>query len=112
MPRSAAAEAGAEAAQGASAAGDSPLLYDLVAVINHLGESQHSGHYTATYRHDVACQCAGAGAGAGSHATWLHADDSRLSLVAVDEEPRAVLPAVVTPEAYMLVYRRRGEGLH
>jgi hypothetical protein len=35
------------------------------------------------------------------------ADDARLSLVAVGDDPAAVLPAIITPDVYLLVYRRR-----
>lgn len=120
------------------ASGCPSLLFDLVAVVNHHGDTQHSGHYTAAHRHDSPCTAAPASVAAdsadqkcaGRHVSWVLADDSRLSLVAVGgassnacngtvadpaqaaaaaarADAAAVLPAVVTPDAYMLVYRRR-----
>jgi uncharacterized UBP type Zn finger protein len=79
-----------------------PILYELQAVINHHGDTQLSGHYTAIHR----AEAHPAAPDAPSHTSWILADDSRMSLVAVDADPSGS-QEVVTPDTYMLLYRRK-----
>ena len=73
----------------------STLLYDCVAVINHMG-NMSGGHYTAYVNHDVARCDEGAAQDPGQ---WYCCDDSSVYPEDADK--------VVSPAAYVLVYKKR-----
>ncbi|GFS20380.1 ubiquitin carboxyl-terminal hydrolase 19 [Elysia marginata] len=75
--------------------GDSPPIYDLYAVANHHG-LLIGGHYTCYVR----CSGTGREVGARDEIGWRLCNDSRVSPVACER-------SVVTPDAYLLFYRRR-----
>lgn len=77
---------------------EEPILYELLAAVNHHGESAHSGHYTAVYRAERR--------GGGEHA-WVLADDARLSVVGVGAEPEFAAGAL--DDAYILLYARKAK---
>jgi hypothetical protein len=89
-----------------------PYIYDCFAIVNHYG-SIESGHYSAYVNHDVARLGADDTVGPGK---WCVAN--RLLLPALtgcmcrfDFDDSRLAPAhrnVVTPAAYMLLYRRHG----
>jgi hypothetical protein len=74
-------------------------VYDLCGVVNHIGSSLYSGHYTAFSRtHD-------ANDTAKDELGWRLFDDSRVVSVKNEEQ-------VITPDAYVLMYRlRSGESI-
>jgi hypothetical protein len=74
-----------------------PLLYELLAVVNHHGESAQSGHYTTVYRAEKK---------GGGEPVWVNADDARLSVVGVGADPAFVAGAL--DDAYILLYARKG----
>lgn len=87
----------AAAAQGESAGVEGkPSIYDCISVVNHYG-GLWGGHYTAYANHVVAQHGAATTAHGGGQ--WLGFDDSRVS--------RASPEDVVSPAAYIMVYRRR-----
>jgi hypothetical protein len=74
-------------------------VYDLCAVINHLGQSISMGHYTSFARtHDKQNT-------AKNEIGWRYFDDQRV--VPVDAENH-----VLTKDAYVLMYRLRSTGEH
>ena len=85
----AALEAGAGAAGGAAAETAAPPLYDLFAICNHVGHDMGHGHYTSHVRHPTS-------------GAWYAYDDSVVRPV----PPDAVRETLVTPAAYLLLYRR------
>jgi hypothetical protein len=73
-------------------------VYDLCAVINHLGQSISMGHYTSFARtHDKQNSVK-------SEVGWRYFDDQRV--VSVDAENH-----VLTKDAYVLMYRLRSNGV-
>ncbi|XP_012943948.1 ubiquitin carboxyl-terminal hydrolase 19 [Aplysia californica] len=76
------------------APGESPPVYDLYGVANHHG-LLIGGHYTSYVR------CHSDNALANSEVGWRLCDDSRVSPIASEK-------SVVTADAYLLFYRRRG----
>mmetsp|Transcript_15523 Transcript_15523/g.48578 ORF Transcript_15523/g.48578 Transcript_15523/m.48578 type:complete len:1140 (-) Transcript_15523:33-3452(-) len=62
--------------------------YELYAVLNHVGSSSSSGHYTAIVR-------------SANDGAWYRCDDATVTPVDEDE--------IVTPQAYVLCYRRKGD---
>jgi hypothetical protein len=90
--RAAAAAAAAAAGDDAAAAAAPSLLYELVAVVQHLGLGTGSGHYV-TYR-----RVGGGGSGGGSN-SWVRASDRRVDLCSADE-------ALGCDGAALLLYER------
>jgi hypothetical protein len=79
-----------------SASSNNNSMYDLCAVINHLGQSISMGHYTAFARtHDKQNT-------AKSEVGWRYCDDQRVVPVDFDQH-------VLTKDAYVLMYRLRSE---
>lgn len=70
-------------------------VYDCISVVNHFG-SMMFGHYTAFSNHAVAREANGAAAGPGK---WYNFDDGSVSPTRPSD--------VVSPAAYILVYKRR-----
>lgn len=80
---------------GTGAAGDSGAVYDAIACVNHMG-SVHAGHYTAY-------TCPARATGDAAHdapAKWYECDDGHVTEVDAKE--------VVSPDGYVLFYKRRG----
>lgn len=71
-------------------------VYDCVAVSNHTGTLE-AGHYTAFCRHE---RTLGSGFPEDSRHCWCKYDDNKVPIMVSSDE-------VVTPEAYVLFYRRR-----
>ena len=67
---------------------EEPVLYELVAVINHHGFFSDCGHYT-TYARRAHPQTA--------EQTWFHFND---------EKVRELQTQLITPAAFMFTYRR------
>ena len=91
--------AAADASSAASAAAAAPapgVMYDCFSVVNHFG-SMAFGHYTAFSNPHVARYGAANGAG-----TWVEFDDSNVHVI-----PEPAAATVVSPAAYILMYRRR-----
>ena len=113
---------GSAVAAGTTVVGDDGNMYDLFAVINHMG-SMLGGHYTANCKFD-SLSLSGSGTAAGSAcapgsavgggasdsdddasaARWLHFDDHKVTEISDD--------AVVTKDAYLLFFRRRQLSPH
>lgn len=94
----AAAVAGCGASADASPATVDPAIYDCVGVVNHYGNLMF-GHYTAFANHEVARHPLGGAATAGK---WHLFDDDTVRPVKAAE--------VVSPAAYLLVYKKRKLG--
>jgi hypothetical protein len=72
-------------------------VYDLYGVINHIGNSLYSGHYTAFCRtHDSSDTTK-------DELGWRLFDDSRVVSIKNEEH-------VITPDAYVLMYRLRSNS--
>lgn len=67
-------------------------LYDLIAIVHHMGETVNSGHYTATTRNAV-------------DGKWRNYDDNNVRLV----DP---VDAADFNTAYLLFYERRSRRPH
>lgn len=78
-------------------------LYDLFAVVNHYGRMGY-GHYTSSAR-EVKWEGDGQD---GPHGQWYHYDDDDVTIAARGETEDALHREVITNNAYILFYRRRG----
>ncbi|KAL4118665.1 hypothetical protein PRIC2_010990 [Phytophthora ramorum] len=80
------------AVQGKVEGDQSEYMYDLVAVVNHHGESVNGGHYTSYVRDEVSKSN-------GQQQQWILFDDVEVKAVPADE--------VESSQAYLLCYVRR-----
>ncbi|CAM9666998.1 unnamed protein product [Phaeothamnion confervicola] len=87
------------ASEHASSAGQGGLVYDLFAVVNHMG-GMTGGHYTACCRSTPCSRDGVEEVGVwGMEHPWLHFDDEFVEEIAPDK--------IVNEAAYVLFYRRR-----